>query len=63
MNDDVPTPTGPAAAPAERGTAAAVDDDVTGLPALRTWGAVYLFVAAVFVVYVVLLAALSRAFA
>ncbi|HYO08571.1 MAG TPA: hypothetical protein VER17_06325 [Tepidisphaeraceae bacterium] len=40
-----------------------IDDQVTGLPGLRTWGAVYLFVVAVFVLYVVLLAALSRAFA
>ena len=50
----------PHVAPAEP---VAVDDDVTGLPGLRTWRAVYLFVVAVFVVYVVLLTALSRAFA
>ena len=52
-----------AAAPA--GTTAAdvaIDDDVTGLPALRSWRAVYAFVVAVFVAYVVLLTALSRAF-
>jgi len=43
--------------------AAVDDDDVIGLPGLRTWTAVYLFVVAIFVAYVVLLTALSRAFA
>jgi hypothetical protein len=38
-------------------------DEVTGLPALRTWPRVYLFVLVVFIVYVVLLTALTRGFA
>ena len=38
-------------------------DDETGLPGLRTWPGVYLFVFAVFVAYVILLAALTRGFA
>jgi hypothetical protein len=38
------------------------DDDVTGLPGLRNWARVYLFVVAVFAVWVVLLSALSGAF-
>ena len=42
---------------------AATTDETTGLPALRTWRSVYLFVAIVFVVYVVLLIALARRFA
>jgi hypothetical protein len=39
------------------------DDADTGLPVLRTWRAVYLFVLGVFVLWVVLLAVFSRAFA
>ena len=39
-----------------------VDDQGTGFPALRTWRAVYLAVVAIFVTWVVLLTALSRAF-
>jgi hypothetical protein len=38
------------------------DDEITGLPGLRTWRGVYLFVAVVFVVWVGLLAALTRLF-
>ena len=38
------------------------DDEVTGLPALRSWRAVYAFVATIFAVWVVLLTVLSRAF-
>jgi hypothetical protein len=34
----------------------------TGLPLLRTWRAVYLFVVIVFVILVVLMVALERAF-
>jgi hypothetical protein len=37
-------------------------DDNTGLPGLRTWRGVYLFVLGVFVAYVVLLTVLTRAF-
>jgi len=40
----------------------AVDDDETGLPGLRTWPRVYLFVLGVFVVWVVLLTALTLMF-
>ena len=40
----------------------AVDDERTGFPALRTWLSVYLAVVAIFVTWVVLLTALSRAF-
>jgi hypothetical protein len=39
------------------------DDRSTGLPWLRTWTAVYLFVFGTFVFWIVLLAALSRMFA
>jgi hypothetical protein len=38
----------------------AIDDQVTGLPLLHTWRAVYIFVAIVFVVWVVLLSTLQR---
>jgi hypothetical protein len=38
------------------------DDRSTGLPLLRNWPAVYWFVLVVFVLYVVLLTALSRVF-
>ena len=41
---------------------AGVDDKDTGLPLLRTWGAVYAFVLATFVLTVVLLAALTLAY-
>lgn len=40
----------------------AADDPGTGFPLLRTWRAVYLAVVAIFVTWVVLLTALSRAF-
>ena len=43
-------------------TTSAADDQGTGFPALRTWRGVYLAVVAIFVMWVVLLAALSRAF-
>lgn len=39
------------------------DDEKTGLPGLRSWGQVYGLVIAVFAAWVVILAALSRAFA
>ena len=39
-----------------------IDDEGTGLPGFKTWPAVYLFVFATFVVWVVLLEALTRAF-
>jgi hypothetical protein len=38
------------------------DDEGTGFPALRTWRGVYCFVIGIFVTWVVLLTALSRAF-
>lgn len=38
------------------------DDEVTGLPVLRTWGAVYRFIIVLFLVYIVLLAAFARFF-
>ena len=38
------------------------DDEATGLPVLKSWRAVYLFVLGTFVVWVILLSALSRAF-
>jgi hypothetical protein len=41
----------------------APDDETTGLPGLRTWRQVYVAVFAVFVLWVVLLAALDRLFA
>jgi hypothetical protein len=40
----------------------AVDDATTGLPGLRTWTGVYLFVLGVFVVWVMLLTALTLMF-
>lgn len=42
---------------------AADPDDATGLPWLRTWGRVYLFVLVVFIAYVLAMLALSRVFA
>jgi hypothetical protein len=39
-----------------------MDDESTSLPLLKSWKAVYLFVAGVFVLWVVLLTVLSRAF-
>ena len=38
------------------------DDESTSLPGLTTWGRVYGFVTVVFIIYVVLLTMLSRAF-
>lgn len=46
-----------ASAPDERG-----DDEAPGLPRLRTWRGVYLFVLGCFVLYVALLTLLARAF-
>ena len=40
----------------------ASEDEGTGLPLVRTWRGVYLLVLAIFVVWVLLLTALSRAF-
>jgi hypothetical protein len=39
-----------------------VDDRATGLPLLRTWRAVYVFVVVAFVTWVALLTALERVF-
>lgn len=36
------------------------DESKTGLPILRSWGAVYLFVTGVFITYVVILTILTR---
>ena len=41
---------------------ASANDETTGLPRLRTWRSVYLFVLAIFIIWVVLLSALSRVF-
>jgi hypothetical protein len=38
-------------------------DEATGLPRLSTWRAVYLLVVALFILYVVLMVALSKGFA
>jgi hypothetical protein len=38
------------------------DDEITGLPGLRTWRRVYLFVLVVFVAWVGLLTVLTRMF-
>ena len=43
-------------------SAAPVDDRGTGLPLLRTWRAVYVFVVIAFITWVVLLTALDRVF-
>ena len=47
-----------AAAEANQGT----ESDTTGLPGLRSWPAVYLFVVAVFIIWVALLIALERTY-
>jgi len=47
------------AAPPRQGTA----DEATGLPRLSTWRSVYLLVVVLFIVYVVLMIALSKGFA
>ena len=44
-------------------TAPGENPDGTGLPTLRTWPAVYIFVLAVFVLLVILLALFTRAYA
>ena len=49
--------------PASTSARTSVDDDATGLPAFSSWRAVYAFVFVVFVVYVVLLRALSQVYA
>jgi hypothetical protein len=41
---------------------APVDDRATGLPLLRTWPAVYVFVVVAFLTWVALLTALDRVF-
>jgi len=38
---------------------APTNDDATGLPGLRSWPAVYVFVLAAFVIYVVMLTVLA----
>jgi hypothetical protein len=48
--------------PAPPGPKHSVDEEGTGLPVFRTWRAVYWFVFAAFAAWVVLLAALTRAF-
>jgi len=54
--EDVPTDV-------DRAPAPPADDHGTGLPGFRTWRPVYLAVTILFAVYVVLLFALSKAFA
>ena len=49
------------APPTSSARPASGNDEATALPLLRTWKAVYAFVTVIFVVYVVLLAALSKA--
>jgi len=39
-----------------------IDEESTGFPAVRSWGAMYLIVAEVFILYVALLIALERIF-
>jgi hypothetical protein len=39
-----------------------IDDATTDLPGLPTWPAVYVFVLGTFIVWIILLTALSRAF-
>ena len=57
MKPPAPDPTPP------RGAAPAPPDDAaTGLPGLRTWRAVYLFVLGCFIVWVGLLTLLTRVF-
>ena len=53
----------PSGTPAPPGTPEpGIDKEGTGLPGFRTWRAVYFFVFAAFVLSVVLLAALTKAF-
>ncbi len=56
-------PPAPEKSPAPPAANSAPDDAETGLPFFRTWRGVYWFVAACFVAYVILLAALPRMFA
>lgn len=55
--------TPPAAPPSDSAASPPIDDATTGVPFFRTWNGVYWFVAACFVAYVILLAALPRVFA
>ena len=48
--------------PAPESSDSPEDDELPGVPGFRSWGGVYLFVLIVFVVCVVLLAWLTRAF-
>ena len=63
---DTPFPGEPAMSPtdpsAENQHAAPALDEDTGLSALRTWNSLYVFVVAVFILWVVLLQILTRAF-
>lgn len=60
MKPDEENPTVAGNGPAE--PAAAGKPETTGLPWFRTWNRVYLFVLGCFVLYVLLLTALSMAF-
>ena len=54
----------PPAAPASPSQPAPdVDDRVTGLPLLRSWTGVYLFVLGTFALWIILLVAVTRMFA
>ncbi len=48
---------------AGEGTCPPSDDDKTGLPGLRSWRSVYIFVLGCFVTYIVLLTVFGRYFA
>ena len=52
----------PTAAPADNARLSAPSDDETGVPGLWTWNAVYALVAVIFLLWVVLLEWLTRAF-
>lgn len=58
-----PDPNAPHLSASDASSSTSSEDDITGLPALSSWRAVYIFVTVVFVVYVVLLSALHRVFA
>jgi hypothetical protein len=61
MRMNPPSPAAPAGAPHPRAQPAVAES--TGLPGLRTWRRVYLFVFGCFVLWVVLLEVFSRVFA
>jgi len=48
--------------PGQAGNQPKIDSPATGLPFLRTWQAVYLFVLASFILWITLLIALTKAY-